>query len=98
MTGGRRQEGTELGVIFHRTAPVVAPAGISERTRNQPLVSVLRPSKKRRLPDRDSMVRLRRGSSGAAEKTGPSASRAARVTDPSLTQGPLHCREKAPPS
>ena len=89
MTGGRRQLDTELGVIFHRTAPFVAPAGMSERTRNQPLVSVQHSSKNLRSPVRDSMVRRRNGSSAAAEKTGPSASGVAHTAEASITVGPL---------
>ena len=44
MTGGRVHPGTALGVILQRTAPLAAPAGMSERTRNQLCVFWLRPS------------------------------------------------------
>ncbi len=96
MTGGRRQLATALGVILQRTAPLVAPARMRERTRNQPLVSVLRPSKKRMSPVRDSILRRLKGSSAAAVKTGPSASGAAHTAEASATLGPLPCRWKTP--
>jgi hypothetical protein len=96
MTGGRRQLSTALGVIRQRTAPLEAPAGMRVRSRYQPWVSVLRPSKKRIGPVRDSTVSRRRGSSAAAVKTGPPARGLAETAEAPPCVGPLGWRGKTP--